>query len=106
MAVSGQIGEGVIKIALAGLDAAKKALSGLSDSVDKLGKASASVGGASTFVALTGSITGFLKAADPVRFEIFTQKLMILSYEIGKTFIPILKDATSVLITSSTTFIT
>ncbi|OWK46628.1 hypothetical protein [Fimbriiglobus ruber] len=96
--VSGTIANGFIKIALSGLDTAKKQLAQVQETAAKVGGALQSVGAASAkgFAVGTASITGFLKAADPVRFSIFQAKLEILTMYIGRMFIPILEDAIKV----------
>jgi phage-related protein len=95
VAVSGKIADGVIKIALAGLEAAKAQLAAAQSQAQKLGQSLGTIGSASSrgFAVATAGITGFLKAADPVRFEIFSQKLQVLAMYIGLSFIPILDDA-------------
>jgi phage-related minor tail protein len=96
MAVSGKIADGVINIALAGLDAAKTQLANLAETAKKVSGQLSTIGATSKigFATLTASVTGFLAAADPVRMEIFHQKILILGIYIGRIFIPILDDAT------------
>jgi hypothetical protein len=95
VAVTGKLADSVIKIALAGYDQAKAQLTALKAQLQTIHSGMAAIGSASSkgFALATGSITGFLKAADPVRFEIFTQKIQILSMYIGLSFIPILDRA-------------
>lgn len=87
--------DSVIKVTLKGYEAAKKQLAAMAVDVKKLNSSLSTIGNASAkgFTLATGGIMGFLKAADPVRFMVFTQKLEILSIYIGLTFIPILDDA-------------
>jgi phage-related protein len=54
----------------------------------------AKLGGTRVFAAMTAGIGGLLAVADPVRFRAFTASLQILSLQIGRIFIPLLKDAT------------
>lgn len=98
MAVSGTVANGVIKIALAGYEAVKKQLAQLHTEAQNAGKALGTIGTTSSaaFAAASAGVLGFLKAADPVRFEIFSQKLQILAMYIGLSFIPILVEATAV----------
>lgn len=93
--VTGKIADGVIKIALAGYEAVKGQLTALQAQTKKLGDSLLTIGSASSrgFAVATGGIAGFLKAADPVRFTVFTQKLEILGIYIGLTFIPLLQSA-------------
>lgn len=98
MPVSGTIAEGWIKIALKGVEAAKAKLEDLKASSKKIGEGLSNIGSASArgFAVATGSILGFLRAADPVRFAIFQAKLEILAIHIGRIFIPILIKAIGV----------
>lgn len=93
--VSGKIADGTIKIVLAGYDVAKTQLSGLQTQLKQLNAGMAAVGSASSkgFAVASGGITSLLKAADPVRFEIFTQKIQILAMYLGQALIPILANA-------------
>ncbi|AWM39778.1 hypothetical protein GobsT_18600 [Gemmata obscuriglobus] len=95
MAVTGKIADGIIQIALAGyekvkeqLNAVKGQLGQMKNGLDTLTSASAK-----GFAVASAGILGFLKAADPVRFTIFTQKLEVLAIHIGRTFIPLLESA-------------
>ncbi len=99
MAIKGTIAEGFIKIIMQGWNEAKAALSKIQAQVQKLGETFSSIGSVSgrAFAITTGSMLGFLKAADPTRMTIFTQRLMILSMHIGSIFIPLLIKATKVL---------
>lgn len=96
MPVKGTIADGFIKIALAGFEAAKAGLLALQTEAKKVSEAMGTIGtiSAKGFAVATGGISAFLKAADPVRWTIFTQKLVILSMHIGSIFIPLLKEAT------------
>ena len=95
---SGTIAQGAIKIVLNGFSAVKNQLAQLAAQAKKLDEPFQKIGGASAgaFAAMTGGILGFLKAADPVRFTIFEQKLKILTMYIGQAFIPMLQDAINV----------
>ncbi len=96
MAITGKISSAMIKIALQGYEAAKTQLSALAAKAKESGDAFKTIGqmGAAGFATATASIAGFLSAADPYRFTIFTQKLEILSIHIGRIFIPLLIQVT------------
>ncbi len=95
MAVSGTIAEANVKIALKGLDAVKAQLASVGPQLAKVNEGIKSVGAASAkgFAAASASVFGFVRAADPVRWTIFTQKIEILSMYIGRAFIPIIDSA-------------
>ncbi|MFO0851682.1 MAG: hypothetical protein U0871_24430 [Gemmataceae bacterium] len=94
--------EAFIKIATSGLEAARSQLlsveklaTGVSTRLNAVQQRLAPLTNAAAggFAALTGSLTAFVAAADPVRFTVFKQQLLILAQEIGTIFIPVLAFA-------------
>lgn len=84
----------VIKISLSGIDKVFTQLKQVIAQTKDLKADFQTIGQAaqSTFTKATAAIGGMLFAADPIRFEMFKTKLLVLSAVIGQAFIPLLKD--------------
>jgi hypothetical protein len=90
----------VVRFAAAGAEAVQSAGAMITNSIDTLKKKLDPLTGAArgAFLGITAAVTGLVAAADPVRFTVFTQLLLVLAQEVGRIFIPVLQAANEVLL--------
>jgi hypothetical protein len=91
---SSNIATGIVVYASKGFAAIQAELTKFQAKLKSVGEGLQKLGGQRNFAVMTASITGLVAAADPVRFRNFTASLQILSMQVGRIFIPLLKDAT------------
>ena len=97
--ITGQIANGFITVGIRGLAAAQAQLAKLAKNVtDFTGEAvKAGVGASVAFATATASIRQLVQAADPLGFRQYEMAVARLNVQMGRIFIPILREVTGLI---------